>query len=207
MAVLFTEIDTLNEGVTYDSYVLTEYTIPEVRAALKAGPVLLRFTKKTNGARRNMYCTLKMDLIPRAQWPQGTGSPSKDPNHIRVYDLVKKAWRSFIMGNIHSGKFKQGDIGYLDKMGMKTGFARDKLFDPNKTQPSQTTPQPAPQPSPKQSQTNPSSGSPSDVPVVPPKPTASPEKVQATPTPPEKPKKKAWGSFVNWLRGKKDEEK
>lgn len=97
-----------------ESY-LTEFTREEVLAALAKGPVILRFTKKSTGKKRNMYCTRNLKLIPPAQHPQGNGPKSRDPNHIRVYDLITKAWRSFLLPSVDKTHFKPGNLGFLDR--------------------------------------------------------------------------------------------
>jgi hypothetical protein len=44
--------------------------------------------------------------------------------------------------SIHPGKFKPGDIGFLDKVGMKMGHASDRAFEPPKVTPKPPAPAP-----------------------------------------------------------------
>ena len=58
------------------------------------------FTKK-NGEERVMICTQNMDLIPSANHPLGEGRPYT-ANQVRVFDLEKHEWRSFLEDSVIS---------------------------------------------------------------------------------------------------------
>lgn len=60
-------------------------------------PTTVTFTKK-DGTERIMKCTRSPDLIPEDQHPKnGTGDSDST---LRVFDLDKNEWRSFIVENI-----------------------------------------------------------------------------------------------------------
>ena len=58
------------------------------------------FTKKDN-TERTMICTLADDLIPEDLQPKGTGV-KYDPDQVRVFDLEKEEWRSFLFSSVTS---------------------------------------------------------------------------------------------------------
>lgn len=95
----------------------------ELLTKLRAGEVTVVFTKK-DGTKRTMRCTLKMDLIPEEDHPSGEGAPGPE-NVLKVYDLNKDGWRSFIVDTIISidGHEVAKKTGKTDKTG-KTGKIR-----------------------------------------------------------------------------------
>ena len=88
--------------------------------SLREDIVTVEFNKK-DGSKRVMKCTLSKDSIPEDQWPKDKvtilynehgedfgGMHSSDdvkiqPEHtIRVFDIEKNSWRSFITSNVLS---------------------------------------------------------------------------------------------------------
>lgn len=72
----------------------------EVIAALHEGKVEISFLKKDNSV-REMLCTLNHEYLPKIAESDESGEPKqkkarkKNLDVIAVYDLEKKAWRSF----------------------------------------------------------------------------------------------------------------
>lgn len=75
-----------------------DYTKPEFQTQLKerlyAETVLVSFNK-ANGERRDMYCTLKPDVIPAATERETTSTRVAPVNSLAVYDTTAQGWRSF----------------------------------------------------------------------------------------------------------------
>ena len=73
---------------------------------LQNNEIIVRFTKK-DGTAREMKCTLKRGKLPRREVTEGRDRPSKEPNLdiIPVFDLEKKAWRSFRVDSVTSFSF------------------------------------------------------------------------------------------------------
>ncbi len=67
---------------------------------LREGEVIVVFEKK-DGTERTMKCTLKMDVIPEAHHPKGTGVEGP-ASVVKVYDVEKEGWRSFGVDQIRS---------------------------------------------------------------------------------------------------------
>ena len=68
---------------------------------LRNGRCEVNFTKK-DGTERTMLCTLNMDLIPSEHHPKSDGNKTAQTNEsVRVYDLEKEAWRSFILDSVN----------------------------------------------------------------------------------------------------------
>lgn len=65
---------------------------------LKTGVAVVTFTKK-NGETRVMRCTQNMDRVPTDKHPMGTGTPYTN-NQVRVFDLDKEEWRSFLRDSV-----------------------------------------------------------------------------------------------------------
>lgn len=63
----------------------------EVEQMLRQNICVVEFTKVSNGAQRNMICTLRSDIVPPIK---GTGGLSS-PDVIPVWCLDKNGWRSF----------------------------------------------------------------------------------------------------------------
>jgi hypothetical protein len=61
--------------------------------------IVVEFTKK-NGEIRKMKCTKNFSIIPENSHPAG-GSSQKTSTSIRVFDLDKMEWRSFIPSSIN----------------------------------------------------------------------------------------------------------
>lgn len=59
----------------------------------------LTFTK-LNGETRVMQCTLRPEALPPVTTPLNTEEPEYLTDAIRVWDLEKKAWRSFIPSKV-----------------------------------------------------------------------------------------------------------
>lgn len=69
--------------------------------------VEVTFLKKSDGSRRTMICTNKIDRVPVDQRPVGN-STVKDDMQQRVYDIEKGAWRSFLLNTVLSIKEHNG---------------------------------------------------------------------------------------------------
>ena len=59
---------------------------------------------KVNGEERNMVCTLKEDVIPKASKDPITQKKVRDLNEevLAVWDVNKEGWRSFRISNVVS---------------------------------------------------------------------------------------------------------
>lgn len=68
--------------------------------ALKTGVCVVTFTKK-DGTERVMRCTQDMDYLANSSLPIGTGKPYTN-EQVRVFDLEKAEWRSFIRDSVTS---------------------------------------------------------------------------------------------------------
>jgi hypothetical protein len=76
-----------------------EFNRDLIGAALRAGPVVIVFTK-ANGESRTMKCTLKESLIPSINIPKGT-EYKKSAEVLPVYEL-DNGWRSFRWDSLQS---------------------------------------------------------------------------------------------------------
>ena len=110
------EILALNEAVSYS----------ELERQLKKGRMIISFKKKTNGRYRLMYCTRNLEIIPEEDHPTGVGLPynPKAIGLLPVYDLVKKAWRSFYVKRV--SKYKEGGLDFLINILQKRRFTKDR---------------------------------------------------------------------------------
>lgn len=73
---------------------------------LRNNVATVTFTK-TNGKKRVMKCTLNRDLFSKQTLKaldESSGSRGKIPGVLPVYDLEKKAFRSFRLGSVISVK-------------------------------------------------------------------------------------------------------
>lgn len=70
--------------------------------ALKNGVCVVTFTKK-DGTERVMRCTQDMDYLANSNLPIGTGRPYTE-EQVRVFDLEKAEWRSFLRNSVISLK-------------------------------------------------------------------------------------------------------
>ena len=70
---------------------------------LLTGQCRVIFTK-LNGEERNMICTLKEDVIPKATKDPITQKKVRDLNEevLAVWDVNKEGWRSFRISNVVS---------------------------------------------------------------------------------------------------------
>lgn len=75
------------------------WTKEELRKVLKKEPVNVVF-EKVNGDIRDMYCTLNPNLLPEEKEPSSKTKKPENENVLSVWDLEKKAWRSFRVANV-----------------------------------------------------------------------------------------------------------
>ena len=66
---------------------------------LSSNVCLVKFIKK-NGEERVMKCTKNLDMIPEEKHPHS--NISYTPSKIRVFDLEKNAWSSFLVDSVIS---------------------------------------------------------------------------------------------------------
>jgi len=71
---------------------------------MKFGPITVTFTKK-DGTERVMSCTLKPELLPEQVLKEGSTPRKENLDSLRVFDLEKKEWRSFIIKSIKQVQF------------------------------------------------------------------------------------------------------
>jgi hypothetical protein len=71
---------------------------------LSEGVCKIYFKKVTDGRFRSLYCSLRMNLLPRSQrkYVETIFSPfnKKDIDIIPVYDIVSGDWKSFRLSNV-----------------------------------------------------------------------------------------------------------
>lgn len=73
-------------------------TLDELKTALRAGPVLVTFTK-ADGTERTMRCTLQEGVVvPHEKKTERVKEVNE--NIVPVWDLEKSAWRSFKFDSI-----------------------------------------------------------------------------------------------------------
>lgn len=62
--------------------------------------------RKVNGMKRVMICTLKDEIIPedseKYHYTSDTSAKYSNPELLHVYDLEKKAWRTFRIDHVYS---------------------------------------------------------------------------------------------------------
>lgn len=73
-------------------------TLDELKTALRAGPVLVTFTK-ADGSERTMRCTLQEGVVVPHEKKTDRVKETND-NIVPVWDLEKSAWRSFKFDSI-----------------------------------------------------------------------------------------------------------
>jgi hypothetical protein len=78
-----------------DELVLLKHRL---RKLLQSNVVEVNFTKR-DGTERKMLCTLDTTRMPEEATPEGTGLPNLDV--LPVWDIEKKAWRSFRLDSVH----------------------------------------------------------------------------------------------------------
>lgn len=66
---------------------------------LSSNVCFVKFIKK-NGEERVMKCTKNLGMIPEEKHPHS--NISYTPSQIRVFDLEKNAWRSFLVDSVIS---------------------------------------------------------------------------------------------------------
>ena len=93
------------------------------------GVVIINFIKKTNGRQRHMVCTRNPEIITKVA---GEGSLAAGngyngpPTVIPVFDLVKKAWRSFDVKTVRDVSSRELDS--LASLSRKDRYRDDKKF-------------------------------------------------------------------------------
>ena len=93
------------------------------------GVVIINFLKKTNGRQRHMVCTRNPELIKQVAGEgalaagNGYNGP---PTVIPVFDLVKKAWRSFDVKTVRN--VSKRELDSLKSLSRKDRYAKDKKF-------------------------------------------------------------------------------
>jgi hypothetical protein len=75
----------------------------EMIDALQNAIVQVRFVK-LNGDERIMTCTLRSDILPIVEEHVPSTRKSKPEGNISVWDVDKKAWRSFLIDRVISAK-------------------------------------------------------------------------------------------------------
>lgn len=76
-------------------------TIDYVKKLLSEGPCVVDFTKK-NGENRVMTCTTSETIIPEEKRPKNVSADLQVSKSVRVFDLNKQEWRSFLFENLNS---------------------------------------------------------------------------------------------------------
>jgi glutaredoxin 3 len=101
----FTDLERhlLNKGLDMTTTAIdTDITRRSLVALLKKNTCLLIFTK-ANNERREMKCTLNLDLIPAKDSDIQGELGGEDKNIVKVYDLEKKGWRSVRLASLRRG--------------------------------------------------------------------------------------------------------
>jgi hypothetical protein len=78
----------------------TKYTREELLKALRNNRVVVTFTK-VDGTKRDLFCTLKTDLIPQDKAPKNEKPIKENDNVIKVFALdTANGWRSFRVDSV-----------------------------------------------------------------------------------------------------------
>lgn len=78
----------------------TKYSRAELLTALRNNKVVVTFTK-VDGTTRDLYCTLKSDLIPQDKAPKNTKLIKENDTIIKVFALdTANGWRSFRVDSV-----------------------------------------------------------------------------------------------------------
>lgn len=81
----------------------TKYSRAELLTALRNNKVVVTFTK-VDGTIRDLYCTLKSDLIPQDKAPKAPKAPKQIKENdtiIKVFALdTANGWRSFRVDSV-----------------------------------------------------------------------------------------------------------
>ena len=128
MRLLFEDQDTGEQFVVESKKIRTRAEFMDI---LSRQRVVIKFIKKGDlrtgegvGRLRIMYCTRNFDIIPKEHHPSGS---YKGPRHvIPVFDLVKKAWRSFRIGSVKSVEPRK--LGWIDRTFRQGKYKKD--FNP-----------------------------------------------------------------------------
>ncbi len=83
----------------------------KLKELLKSYVVELTFTKK-DGTKRDMICTLKSTLLPEVKEDQEKRTKKDNEDILAVWDLEKKAFRSFRIDSLISYKQSDSDSSY-----------------------------------------------------------------------------------------------
>jgi hypothetical protein len=70
-----------------------------LRTILQTETVAVTFTKK-DGTTRVMNCTLNPDIVPKTEIKEDAKPRKQSETSIRVFDIDKQEWRSFIVKSI-----------------------------------------------------------------------------------------------------------
>jgi len=77
-----------------------KYSRADLLEALRNNKVVVTFTK-VDGTVRDLYCTLKNDLIPADKAPKNEKSIKENDSVIRVFGLDQSnGWRSFRVASV-----------------------------------------------------------------------------------------------------------
>jgi WYL_2, Sm-like SH3 beta-barrel fold len=74
----------------------------ELKQTLQSNRVIVAFTK-ADGSERVMTCTLKPDLLPLKE-AEKTRKAYNSEHTLRVWDLEKQAWRSFVVSSVKTSQ-------------------------------------------------------------------------------------------------------
>jgi len=128
---------TLTEGSV--EYILEGYTVSQLRRLLAKGTVVVSFRKVSTEKDRIMYCTRRMDMIPKKNHPKG-GPSNIPPGNLAVFDLVKKDWRSFRVNRVLRAEPKK--LSFLTRVLRRRKYTKDQKpgtaqldLQPNDTHP------------------------------------------------------------------------
>lgn len=78
---------------------MAEFDRDTLVGLLKNNSLKVTFTKK-DGTSRDMICTLQEDQLPKQEVKENAKPRAVNLDVIRVFDLEKKAWRSFRIDSI-----------------------------------------------------------------------------------------------------------
>jgi len=107
-------------------FVVEAFTRNELTELLANQTVLVSFRKVENGRYRLMYCTRDLGRIPPKDHPNGVGM-SYDPvkaGVVPVYDLIKRAWRSFKIRMVRRAEPKT--INFLMRLLQRRKYTKDR---------------------------------------------------------------------------------
>lgn len=82
-----------------------------LKEILQSHIVDICFTKK-DGTERKMTCTLKATLLPEVEVKEDKQTKKDNEEVLAVWDLEKKAFRSFRIESLKSLKHNDADIAY-----------------------------------------------------------------------------------------------